>query len=105
LDSGYEIGVAGLVLAVAVAGKLGGSTVAARLTGESWRSAATIGALMNARGLTEIVILRVGRDLGVIGPRLFTIMVLMALLTTLMATPLVRALTRSHASSELGSPA
>ena len=79
----------GMVLAVAVAGKLGGSALAARITGMSWRDSATIGALMNTRGLMELIILNVGLDLGVISPPIFTVMVLMALTTTLMTTPLL----------------
>jgi Kef-type K+ transport system membrane component KefB len=82
--------VTALVIAVAVAGKFGGAALAARAAGETWRSSATIGLLMNTRGLTEIVILTVGLELGVITPTLFTIMLLMAIVTTLMATPLLR---------------
>jgi Kef-type K+ transport system membrane component KefB len=89
LDSAYLWGLAGLVLTVAVAGKLGGSLLAARVTGESWRDATAIGLLMNTRGLTELVILTVGLELGVINETVFTIMVLMALATTFMATPLL----------------
>ena len=82
--------VTGLVIAVAVAGKFGGATLAAKASGETWKSAATVGLLMNTRGLTEIVILTVGLELGVITPTIFTIMLLMAIVTTLMATPLLR---------------
>jgi Kef-type K+ transport system membrane component KefB len=89
LDSAYLWAVTALVVATAIAGKWGGSMVAARLTGESWRDAAAIGVLMNTRGLTELVILSVGLELEVITPTLFTIMVLMALVTTLMATPML----------------
>jgi Kef-type K+ transport system membrane component KefB len=89
LDSAYLWGVTALVIVAAIAGKWGGSMVAARLTGESWRDASAIGILMNTRGLTELVILNVGLELGVIGDTVFTIMVLMALVTTLMATPLL----------------
>lgn len=85
------------VIAVAVAGKLGGSAVAARVTGLPWREASALGVLMNTRGLTEIVILTVGRDLGIIGPGLYTAMVLMAIVTTLAATPLVTRLVRAPA--------
>lgn len=92
MDSAYLGAIALVVVLTAVAGKFGGSAVAARLTGESWRDAATIGTLMNTRGLTEIVILTVGLDLGVIGPELFTIMVIMALVTTVMAGPLLSVL-------------
>jgi Kef-type K+ transport system membrane component KefB len=75
------------VLATAVAGKFGGSTLAAGLSGVSWREASVIGALMNTRGLVELIVLNVGLDLKVISPTLFTMMVLMTLITTLMTTP------------------
>ncbi|MCZ0987168.1 cation:proton antiporter [Streptomyces diastatochromogenes] len=78
---------AAAVLAVAGLGKWGGSTAAARLAGETWRDAMSIGALMNCRGLTELVALNLGLQLGVIGPALFTILVLMALLTTAITSP------------------
>jgi Kef-type K+ transport system membrane component KefB len=87
LDSWYLWGVTLLVIVTAIAGKWGGSMLAARITGENWQDAAAIGVLMNTRGLTELVILSVGLELGVITTTLFTIMVLMALVTTLMATP------------------
>lgn len=90
LDSPYLWGVAGIVIAVAIVGKLVGSSVAARLVGETWSDALTIGVLMNTRGLTEIVILTVGLELGVINETVFSIMVLMALVTTLMAWPTLR---------------
>jgi Kef-type K+ transport system membrane component KefB len=89
LNSAYLWGVAALVLAVAIGGKLGGSMLAAWATGESWRDAAAIGVLMNTRGLTELVILTVGLELGIINRTVFTIMVLMALATTFMTTPLL----------------
>jgi Kef-type K+ transport system membrane component KefB len=88
-----------LVTATAVAGKWGGCVLAARLVGESWRDASTIGILMNTRGLTELVILRVGLELGVINTTVFTVMVLMALATTFMATPLLR-LSQRHDDSQ-----
>lgn len=77
------------VVAVAIAGKLGGSAVAARLSGVRWREALVIGTLMNTRGLMELVVLNLGLEIGVISPRLFTIMVLMALATTFMTTPVI----------------
>ena len=77
------------VLAVAIAGKLGGAALAAGLSGMPWREAWIVGVLMNTRGLVELIILNVGLDLGVISPTLFTMMVLMALTTTLMTTPLL----------------
>jgi Kef-type K+ transport system membrane component KefB len=79
----------GLVFLVAVAGKFGGSMVAARVMGTPWREAASIGILMNTRGLIELVILNIGLDIGVLTPPLFSMMVVMAVGTTLMTTPLL----------------
>jgi Kef-type K+ transport system membrane component KefB len=78
-----------IVIVVAIAGKLGGSMFAARLAGMPWREAAALGILMNTRGLMELVILNIGLDIGVISPAMFSIMVLMALVTTFMTTPLL----------------
>jgi Kef-type K+ transport system membrane component KefB len=79
----------GLVFTVAVAGKLGGSMGAARVMGRSWREAAAIGVLMNTRGLMELVILNIGLDIGVLPRSFFSMMVVMAVVTTLMTTPLL----------------
>ncbi|MDT5158748.1 MAG: hypothetical protein QOH51_3105 [Acidobacteriota bacterium] len=79
----------GLVFLVAVAGKFGGSMVAARVMGMPWREAAAIGILMNTRGLIELVILNIGLDIGVLTRPLFSMMVVMAVGTTLMTTPLL----------------
>ena len=78
-----------LIVVVATAGKFGGTLVAARLTGMNWRSAAGLGILMNTRGLMELIVLNIGLDLGVISPTLFTMMVVMALVTTIATTPLL----------------
>jgi Kef-type K+ transport system membrane component KefB len=80
---------AAAVLTVAVVGKFGGSTISAKLTGLTWREASALGILMNTRGLMELVILTIGLELGVISPVLFAIMVLMALITTAMTTPVL----------------
>jgi len=77
------------IIALAVAGKLGGSLLSGRLNGMSWREATAVGILMNTRGLVELVILNIGLDLGILSPTLFSIMVLMALFTTVMTTPLL----------------
>jgi Kef-type K+ transport system membrane component KefB len=90
------------VTVVAIVGKLGGASVAARLAGESWRDALTIGVLMNTRGITEIVILSTGLQLGLISPMVFTAMVLMALLTTAMAAPALRLVRRERAAAATG---
>jgi Kef-type K+ transport system membrane component KefB len=78
-----------LVIAVACLGKFGGSAVAARATGATWREASAIGVLMNTRGLMELVILTIGLQLGVINETVFAMMVIMALVTTFMTTPLL----------------
>ena len=90
LDRASLWAVAALVILLAIVGKLAGTMIAARASRESWRDAIALGLLMNTRGLTEIVVLTLGRALGVVSPILFTIMVLMALVTTFMATPLLR---------------
>src|SRR5262245_19276586 len=81
-----------VIVAVAVAGKLGGSALAARLGGRSWRESLALGTLMNTRGLMELVILNIGLDLGVLSPPLYSMMVLMAFATTVMTSPLLSAL-------------
>jgi Kef-type K+ transport system membrane component KefB len=78
-----------LVIAVAIFGKFGGSMLAARMAGLPWRDAASLGILMNTRGLMELVALNIGLDIGVISQTVFTIMVLMALVTTFMTSPLL----------------
>ncbi|MEQ2005667.1 MAG: cation:proton antiporter [Limisphaerales bacterium] len=83
------LGLALVVLAASCVGKFGACWAAARFTGEDNRTALAIGALMNARGLMELIILNIGLQLGIIQPPLFSMLVLMAVVTTLMATPLV----------------
>ena len=80
----------GLIILVAIAGKLGGATLAARFTGLGWRPALALGTLMNTRGLMELIVLNIGLDLGIISPTLFAMMVIMALVTTMMTAPLLR---------------
>jgi Kef-type K+ transport system membrane component KefB len=82
----------GLIILVATAGKFGGTLAAARLTGMGWRHAAGLGILMNTRGLMELIVLNIGLDLAVISPKLFTMMVLMALATTIATTPVLQML-------------
>jgi Kef-type K+ transport system membrane component KefB len=82
------LGCAGII-AVAIAGKLGGSMLAARWSGMNWSDSLSIGVLMNTRGLMELVVLNIGYDLGILSERIFAIMVLMALVTTCMTGPLL----------------
>jgi Kef-type K+ transport system membrane component KefB len=79
----------GLIILVAAAGKLGGSMAAARFSGMPWREAAGLGTLMNTRGLMGLVILDIGLDIKIISPALFSMMVVMALVTTFMAVPVL----------------
>ena len=78
-----------LIIAVAIAGKFGGCGIAARMTGMPWREAAALGVLMNTRGLMELVVLNIGLDIGVIGPALYAMMVVMAIVTTFLTTPML----------------
>jgi Kef-type K+ transport system membrane component KefB/nucleotide-binding universal stress UspA family protein len=78
-----------LVLAVAIAGKYIGTYAAARVSGIDKREASALGWLMNTRGLTELIVLNIGLSLGVISPLLFTMLVIMALVTTFMTSPLL----------------
>lgn len=82
-------GITILILAVAILGKGIACMLSAKVAGENWRESATIGTLMNARGLMELIILNIGLEQGIITPTLFTIMVIMAIVTTLMASPLI----------------
>jgi Kef-type K+ transport system membrane component KefB len=78
-----------LVVAVACVCKIAGGMFSTRLMGESWREAFSFGVLMNTRGLVELIVLNIGLDLGVLSPTLFAILVIMALVTTMMASPLL----------------
>lgn len=87
LNDPYLLQVTGLIILVAVVGKFFGSALAAKFVGQSWRDSLTIGALMNTRGLMELIVLNIGLDLGVLTPEVFTMMVIMALVTTFMTGP------------------
>jgi Kef-type K+ transport system membrane component KefB len=82
------------IILLSTAGKVVGTLAAARLTGLGWRTSASLGVLMNTRGLMELVVLNVGLDMGVISPTLFAMMVVMALVTTLATSPLLRLMVR-----------
>lgn len=79
--------ITGLIILVAVVGKFFGSALAAKFVGQSWKDSLSIGALMNTRGLMELVVLNIGYDLGVLSAEIFTMMVIMALVTTFMTGP------------------
>jgi Kef-type K+ transport system membrane component KefB len=86
------------IIMVATIGKWGATTVAARISGSRWMDATRLGVLMNVRGLMELVVLNVGLDLGLVSPPLYTMMVLMALTTTVMAVPLIHVLAKGAES-------
>lgn len=89
LDDPGDWLICAVIMLVACAGKFGGSTLAARFVGLGWREASAIGILMNTRGLMELIVLNVGLDLGILSEELFTMMVLMALVTTWVTSPLL----------------
>ena len=96
---------AGVIVAAAMVGKIGGAAGAARFTGMPWRESLAVGVLMNTRGLMELVILTVGLEIGVLSPPLFAMMVLMALATTIMTAPLLALLTPRPAANGRAAPA
>jgi Kef-type K+ transport system membrane component KefB len=88
------------IVMTAVAGKFGGSAFSARFVGQSWKDSLSIGALMNTRGLMELIVLNIGYDLGVLTPEVFAMMVIMALLTTFMTGPALDAINYFYPDSE-----
>ena len=94
LKDPYLWKVTGVIILIAVTGKFLGSALAARFVGQNWKDSLTIGALMNTRGLMELIVLNIGYDLGVINPVVFTMMVIMALLTTFMTGPTLSLINR-----------
>jgi K+:H+ antiporter len=89
LNSSWDWVVCLVIIAVATIGKLGGTSLVSRMMKMSWRESLQLGALMNTRGLMELIVLNVGYDLGILSLRIFTMLVLMAIITTLMTGPLV----------------
>jgi Kef-type K+ transport system membrane component KefB len=98
MTTAYDWAICALITAAAVAGKFGGTLAGGRLVGLPWRFAARLGILMNTRGLMELIVLNVGLDLGVLNPRLFTMMVIMAVVTTAMTGPWLNLLQRGAAT-------
>jgi len=104
VDSAELLLIALAILAASIAAKFGACYVAARIAGEDNRTALGIGALMNSRGLMELIIINIGLQKGIIGPTLFSMLVLMAIVTTMMASPLFEAVygKKARESGELG---
>jgi Kef-type K+ transport system membrane component KefB len=93
-----------LIIVTAIICKLASAMLAARATGMAWRDAAAVGILLNTRGLMELVILTIGLEAGIISPTVFTIMVLMALVTTGITTPLLQMFYRAPEAPPAGQP-
>ncbi|HEY5754260.1 MAG TPA: cation:proton antiporter [Steroidobacter sp.] len=91
-----------LIIVIATAGKLGASAIAARITGMKWNESLQLGALMNTRGLMELIALNIGYDLGILSPAIFTMLVIMALVTTFMTGPLLTLLSRKSSEAPAG---
>jgi len=89
LSSGEAWGGVILIITLACVGKIVGVVIASKLLGSTWRDALTVGILMNTKGLVELIVLNIGLDAGIIDTRVFTVMVIMALVTTFMTSPIV----------------
>lgn len=96
LGGQHEWNICGMMILVAILGKFGGSLAAAKLTGLSWRNSAALGVLMNTRGLVELIVLNLGLDLHIISPTVFTMLVVMALVTTFTTAPLLSVILYKH---------
>lgn len=90
-----------LIIAVAVIGKFLGSALSAKMVGQTWKNSLSIGALMNTRGLMELIVLNIGYDLGILSPEIFAILVLMALATTFMTGPALNMINRVFKEKEV----
>jgi Kef-type K+ transport system membrane component KefB len=104
LNSTQDWAICLVIIVVATIGKLGGSAIAARLTGMKWRESLQLGALMNTRGLMELIALNIGYDMGILSQRIFTMLVIMALVTTIMTGPLLVLLARRRETGDSLAP-
>ena len=89
LNSPYLWGICGIFILVAITGKFVGGAFTARILGESWKDSLSIGVLMNTRGLMELIVLNIGYEMGILPPAIFVMLVIMALVTTFMTTPVL----------------
>jgi Kef-type K+ transport system membrane component KefB/nucleotide-binding universal stress UspA family protein len=87
INSGHLWLICSLIIVTAIAGKFGGTLLASRFVGLNWNHSLTLGVLMNAKGLMELIVLNIGYELGILSPEMFTMMVIMALATTLLTGP------------------
>ena len=93
-------GVCLLFIVVAIAGKFGGCTLAARAVGENWKDSLIVGTLMNTRGLMQLVALNIGFEMGILSAQMFVVLLIMSLLTTFMATPMLSLVEKIFAKQE-----
>jgi Kef-type K+ transport system membrane component KefB len=98
LDSSWDWIICLVIIVVATVGKLGGTSLVSRMMKLPWRDSLQLGALMNTRGLMELIVLNIGYDLGILSLRIFTMLVIMALVTTIMTGPLLTFFGRSEQS-------
>lgn len=103
--SGAALGAMGLILAVAVAGKVAGGAIGARASGLGWRESLAVGSLMNARALMELIVMKVGLDAGIIGPDIFTMLLVMAIMTTVFTGPLLSLFLGRRGAAPAAAPA
>lgn len=102
LDSADLVLICLLIIVVAILGKFGGGTVAARLAGQSWKESLSLGVLMNTRGLMELIVLNIGYDLGILSREIFAMLVLMAIVTTFLTGPCLTLLDKIFRKKEDG---
>jgi Kef-type K+ transport system membrane component KefB len=102
---GAGLGAMLLILVVAVVGKVIGGAIGARLSGHGWRDSFAVGSLMNARALMELIVMKVGLDAGIIGPDIFTMLLVMAILTTVFTGPLLTLSLGRRAATRAGGDA
>ena len=94
------LGALALVILAASVGKVAGAAAGARASGFRWRDSLATGALMNARGLMELIVMKIGLDAGLIGREMFTLLLLMALVTTAMTTPIITLVAGRRAAAQ-----
>lgn len=100
LNSPYLWVICGLIILVAIAGKFMGSAFSAKILGEKWKDSLSIGILMNTRGLMELIVLNIGYEMGIFTPEIFVMLVIMALVTTFMTTPILSLINRIFPDKE-----
>lgn len=101
LNTPYLWGICALIIVVAIGGKFAGSAFTARILGETWKDSLSIGVLMNTRGLMELIVLNIGYEMGIFSPAIFVMLVIMALVTTFMTTPVLSLINRLYPEKDI----